>query len=137
MDPTVPGGSGLVGALRSLSESMASAHGVSCPFECSESLSFDDPGAANHLYHIAQEAMRNAIRHGRAACVTLRLGEENGHVILSVGDDGSGLPPAVASGPGMGLHVMRYRATAIGGTLAVQPRRGGGTEVICRFRRGA
>jgi PAS domain S-box-containing protein len=131
MDPTVPGGSGLVGALRQLTETLAGTHGVACPFEQSESVAIDDPVAANHLYRIAQEAMLNALRHGRATRVTVRVTDEDGQVCLAVLDDGCGLPAEVSSAPGMGLHVMRYRANVIGGKLRIQARAGGGTEVLC------
>jgi PAS domain S-box-containing protein len=137
MDPTVPGGSGLLGALRDLTGALASTHGISCQLEHFGPVAFDDPVAANHLYRIAQEAMRNAIRHGQAKRVMVRLSQDDGHVCLAVTDDGHGLPADVSSGPGMGLHVMRYRAAVIGGQLTIQARTGGGAEVVCCVTRSA
>jgi nitrate/nitrite-specific signal transduction histidine kinase len=64
--------------------------------------------------------------------VTVRLGEENGQTCVAVADDGCGVPADVASKPGMGLHVMPYHPSVIGGQLAIQARAGGGTEVVCR-----
>lgn len=135
MDPTVPGGRGLTGALRRFTETVSEPDGVVCTFEPSAPIAVDDPVAANHLYRIAQEAIRNAVRHGRATRVTVRLSEKLGQVCLTVADDGCGLPAEVASAPGMGLDVMRYRAAVIGATLTIVPRAGGGTEVVCRLRK--
>jgi PAS domain S-box-containing protein len=136
MDPTVPGGSGLVSALRELTRTMASEHGVPCPFASPRPIAVDDPVTANHLYRIAQEAIRNAIRHGRPTQVAVRLTEsDDGKLTLAVADDGCGLPPGTPNGTGIGLHVMRYRASVIGAQLAIRNRSSGGTEVVCRLTR--
>ena len=136
MDPTVPGGSGLVSALRALTRTMASEHGVTCLFAAPPPVSIDDAVTANHLYRIAQEAIRNAIRHGRPQAVTVDLAEtDDGKVCLTVADDGCGMPCSAPTGPGIGVHVMRYRASVIGAELAIRARKGGGTEVVCRLPR--
>jgi signal transduction histidine kinase len=136
MDPTVPGGSGLVSALRELTRTMASEHGVPCPFASPRPIAIDDPLTANHLYRIAQEAIRNAVRHARPTQVAVQLTEnDEGKLTLAVADDGCGLPSGTAHATGIGLHVMRYRASVIGAELAIRPRSGGGTEVVCRLAR--
>ena len=79
-------------------------------------------------YRIAQEAISNAIRHGKARRVGSRSPGGETHR-LQVRDDGAGLPKDVTRAQGMGLRIMQYRATMIGGALTVQREPGGGTSV--------
>jgi signal transduction histidine kinase len=91
-----------------------------------------NPFLAGHLYRIAQEAVNNAVKHARAAEVVIRLLRRDGALLLAVEDDGAGLPRGRgAPAEGIGLSVMRHRANAIGATLAVEARRGGGVSVRC------
>jgi signal transduction histidine kinase len=88
---------------------------------------------ATHLYHIAQEAVNNAIKHGRSGRILLSLGREDGAGILTVEDDGVGLATPPARHPGLGLRIMNHRAGMIGGSLEVRSGAVGGTVVRCRF----
>ncbi len=78
------------------------------------------------VYRIAQEAISNAIRHGRATSIELALESVGGFMQLRVQDNGTGLPKVAAPQPGIGLQTMQHRAAQIGGTLHVgnAPRRG-------------
>ena len=53
--------------------------GVSCKFECENAVLIHDNRIATHLYHIAQEAVNNALKHGKARNIVLRLTAENGY----------------------------------------------------------
>ena len=77
--------------------------------------------AALTLYRIIQEALTNAVRHGRAASVHIGLMGREGGVSLSVEDDGQGFD-ADAGTEGLGLTLMRERAARLGGTLRVESR---------------
>lgn len=131
--PVDLGGESLAGALRRLAEDIESQTGVRCVVD-SEDWALPSPMADN-LYHIAQEALTNAVRHGRASSIVIRLRADGERGVLSVADDGVGLPPAGAHGEGMGLRIMRYRAEMIGGELRVQKAGEGGVEVRCSFDR--
>ncbi|MES2705785.1 MAG: ATP-binding protein [Verrucomicrobiota bacterium] len=92
----------------------------------------ENPEISIHLYRIAQEAVANAAKHGRAGEIIISLTPVGRRMELSIEDNGKGLPPASAEGVGgMGLRVMHYRAGLIGGTLNVGPRAGGGVVVTC------
>ena len=80
------------------------------------------------IYRVAQEAMTNVARHARASNVELRLERVHDEVILTVRDDGRGLPPAAQSSS-HGIRGMRERAMLIGAGLAIAPAPGHGTEV--------
>jgi len=137
MNPVVADGSGLMHALRRLAGTTRRTHRVACTFGCPEPVSIENATAASELYHIAQEAIHNAIQHGRAKRITVRLTDAGHGVCLTVTDNGGGLPADVTHAPGMGLRVMRYRAGLIGGHFTIQGRRGGGAEVICRIPKPA
>ncbi|MDR3402343.1 MAG: PAS domain S-box protein [Chthoniobacter sp.] len=132
MNPVVADGDGLMHAFRRLARTTARTHRLMCLFRCPVPVSIENPRTANELYRIAQEAIHNALRHGKAKRITLRLSGTEDALCLTVMDNGCGLPADVSHTPGMGLRVMRYRAGLIGGQLVVQSRRRGGTEVICR-----
>jgi PAS domain S-box-containing protein len=98
---------------------------------------------ANHLYRIAQEAVTNAMKHGRASAVRLHLTEVHGKVRLTIDDNGCGMPPSLiraASSPksdgaprvdGMGLRIMRHRARIAHGDVRFESGGQTGTRVVC------
>ena len=77
--------------------------------------------------------MNNAIKHGRAKNILIRLfsGERQGTLIVK--DDGVGIERPQAPHAGVGLHIMGYRAGMIGGSLEVHQEQPRGTAVTCRF----
>jgi PAS domain S-box-containing protein len=95
---------------------------IRCPLLIGES-------AAAHLYLIAQEAINNAVRHGRARSITVTLRTSRTLASLSITDDGAGIAAIPARGAGMGLKLMEYRSAVIGGVMRIKPLPGGGTRV--------
>jgi signal transduction histidine kinase len=96
-----------------------------------------EPDGAGEVMRIAQEALQNALRHAHASRVDVRLEAHDGHVRLTVADDGVGFDPAE---PGLrsrrlGLTSMEERARALGGTLTIQSRPGAGTTVALEVPR--
>src|SRR5262249_8801975 len=86
---------------------------------------------ANHLYRIAQEAVRNAVRHGQARSIRLHLSAARAKVKLSITDDGIGMPGDALDAVGMGLKIMCYRARMLGGDVSFEPVEPSGTRVVC------
>jgi PAS domain S-box-containing protein len=124
---------GLMAALQSLAATTETVSGVSCSFQCDTPVLVSDASTAVHLYRIAQEAVSNAIRHGRAKQIRLTLSADHNRAILSILNDGRRFPKRPPRKKGMGLQVMGYRAEVIGGILTVQPGPTGGTQVTCEF----
>lgn len=89
--------------------------------------------AATQLYHIAQEAISNALKHAGASRLRVSLDATPNDLKLIVEDDGSGYRPKASSGSG--IVIMKDRASLIGATLAVRQRKSGGTEVVCTLPR--
>ncbi|MEU8674453.1 sensor histidine kinase [Streptomyces sp. NPDC048560] len=79
-------------------------------------------------YRIVQEALTNVARHADRAGTTVRIGYTAGSLVVSVDDQGPCGPGDTVT-PGTGLTGMRERVTALGGTLVVAPRAGGGLSV--------
>jgi len=83
------------------------------------------------LFRIAQEAVSNAIKHGKARRLVISLRKARGRIVLKVSDNGGGFPRRAAKNKGMGLRIMQSRAGMIGGTIAIEPNNGGGMNVTC------
>jgi PAS domain S-box-containing protein len=90
---------------------------------------------SNHLYRIAQEAVRNAVRHGQARSIRLHLHGARAKVRLTITDDGIGMPSDAVDAPGMGLKIMRYRARILGGEVRFERAdpegKQAGTRIVC------
>src|SRR5262249_42301221 len=86
--------------------------------------------AAAQLYRIVQEALHNAVEHGRARKIEIDLGVEREKMVLTIRDDGEGFDGS-ASSNGMGLRIMQYRAQCIGGSCEIRSNCGEGTIVTC------
>jgi signal transduction histidine kinase len=124
---------GLASALEELAANAQARNNIACTFACDEQVFIRDEVAGNNLYRIAQEAVNNAIKHGRGKNISIGLGAVEDEVTLTIKDDGVGFPDALDAGSGMGLHIMNYRAKMIGAFLDIRRGAGGGTIVICSF----
>ena len=122
---------GLTSALHELASMIQTRSGVPCTFASEKNLPDLDGEITTQLYRIAQEAAHNALKHARPGTVSIRLGREDDHLVLSVQDDGIGLPPDHPTSEGMGLRVMQYRARMIGATVDVRSAPGSGTLMRC------
>ena len=126
---------GLGSALAELASRSRASYGVDVRFRRSMPLDLQiGENTANHLYRITQESISNSIRHGHAGKVLVTLRERSGQLELSVTDDGIGIAEDRVASGGMGLKIMKYRASMIGGTIEIAPRRTGGTRVKCVCR---
>ena len=85
-----------------------------------------------HLFRIVRESITNALRHGHATHVRMRIGAIAGELLLDVTDDGPGLALA-GDAAGRGLAGMRHRAQALQGSIGWEAGTLGGTKVILRF----
>jgi PAS domain S-box-containing protein len=125
--------SGLVLTLEELAANATNLFKIKCDFSCGEPAPILENAVAAHLYYIAQEAVLNAVKHGKATNVTISLKHTDGHFILSVQDDGMGFQPTNGKPTGMGIRIMNYRAKTIGATLDLKSSPGNGTRLACVF----
>ncbi len=122
---------GLKNALAEMAAGVEEVFGISCDFECGPATAAFGRIVATHLYRITQEAVNNATRHAHPKHVWITLAEKGGGVVLTVRDDGAGLPDDAGAKGGMGLRIMKYRADIIGASLDVQRGPEGGTVAVC------
>ncbi len=126
--PTALTEEGLVAALHQRLAAVEGRSDVQARLLADEAIELPAP-LEEALYHIALEALNNALRHAGAASVSVTLSRRNGGVVLEIMDDGCGFDPETLGGAGMGLTTMRERAESIGGRLNVTSKPGAGTRV--------
>lgn len=124
---------GLKGALEVLAVGVEQMFHVRCQVEGDLGAPIRDRNRATHLFRIAQEAVSNAVRHGKASTVRINLACRDGFSQMSVEDDGVGFSAIPPDNEGMGLRSMRYRAEVLGAALEIRSSASGGTSVTCRF----
>jgi len=126
--PTSPEQGGLVAALARLCQSASAYSDVEVVLRRSGDLPWLEAWRANHVYLIAQEALRNAIRHGRASRIHVTLaGREDRLVLVVTSLQGPWDPEAHRDG--LGIRIIRYRARTLDAALAIRVHRTGVTRV--------
>lgn len=129
--------SGLVLALEDLAANATNLFKIKCDFIAGSPPPALENGVAAHLYYIAQEGVLNAVKHGKAAQISLSLKPTGGHYELSIQDNGSGFDTSNGhTSKGMGVRIMQYRARTIGATLDLKSAPGAGTRITCVFLPG-
>jgi signal transduction histidine kinase len=136
LHPVEMEGEGLMDGFQELARNISERFKVSCEFECREPVLSIDAESSTHFYRIAQEAITNAVKHGKARHINISLENSNGLATLTVTDDGIGLPENPRNGPGMGLRIMAYRANMIGATFNIERLPESGTRVTCKLPPG-
>jgi PAS domain S-box-containing protein len=131
--PVVAESRGLMSALERWAGEVSDLFHVACRFECRRPVLIHDGTLADHLFHLAQEAVNNAVKHGKPGSIVIGLVSEHGSGNLTVQDDGRGFDSASGSHSGLGLRIMQYRAKIISGSLEVNSHPGMGTKVSCQF----
>lgn len=131
--PVVSEGHGLMSALERWSDEVRDVCHVECRFVCENPVLIDDVSMATHLYHIAQESVNNAIKHGKPEVITIRLASDGDTGTLIIDDDGSGYQRASSKHTGLGLGIMNHRANMMGGSLDVRSLTPHGARVTCIF----
>jgi signal transduction histidine kinase len=122
---------GLMVALEDLAQNVTARSRLQCVFARDAQVLIPDATTATHLYRITQEAISNAIRHGKAQRIDISLSAHGGRTTLTVEDDGVGLAEGRPLAAGLGLRIMAHRAAMIGGEFSIEPNPTGGTSVKC------
>lgn len=84
----------------------SSHHAIKCQFKCPKPVSVSDEAVALNLYRIAQEAVTNATKNGKANNIVITLERHRQKLVLTVVDDGRGFSVSRAR-KGMGIHIMK------------------------------
>jgi hypothetical protein len=126
---------GLVGALQLLAETVRTNFRTPCLCEVDSGIVIKNSDIETHLFRIAQEAVNNALRHGKPSKVKLSLQHvSQTECELRIEDDGAGLKKNKGEqDSGIGVRVMDYRANLIGARLTIKTKPRRGVVVTCRF----
>ncbi len=121
---------GLVEALMLRLNTIERRSGMTATYEGVDALALPSATEAE-LYHLAMEALNNALKHAQANHVAVRITVENDQLILAISDDGRGFDLSETSG-GLGLQSIRERAAALNAQLAITAEADGGTQIeVC------
>jgi PAS domain S-box-containing protein len=134
LSPVTLGAGGFSDSLAELAGQINRLGVVVCRFESRGSVRLGNDVLARHLFRIVQEAVNNALKHSGAKNILISLSQVKGNLRLCIRDDGSGLPeiPALDQrSKGIGLQVMRHRASSIGAHLEFISKPGAGLEIRC------
>jgi len=137
LHPPILQEAGLPDALRSHCEQFSASSGIPVACDADDAARDLSRGAGLALFRIAQEALANAAKHAHATRITVRLTRSADEVSLAVSDDGAGFDSnRLATSGGLGLIMMRERATQLNGTFEFESAPGRGTtiRVVIPFR---
>lgn len=120
---------GLESSLRELVSNTKLLHQVGCTLECTEIIDMHNPMIVINLYHIAGEAVQNAIRHGKADHIFIKLDTEGDNLRLCIRDNGIGMANSKEAN-GMGIRIMTYRAKLVGASFSIHSVKDEGTTIL-------
>jgi PAS domain S-box-containing protein len=127
--PSVLADEGVAEALRKRLETVENRAGIETHLQIENSVNLAED-LENDLYHIALEALNNALKHAQASQVNICIEEDENGLSLEVEDDGIGFHlNTVEDHGGLGLSTMRERARSLGGVLMIETNAGKGTRV--------
>jgi signal transduction histidine kinase len=125
----------LADSLRLLAENVRSSFRRDCDSDLDTAVKVRDGVISGHLFRIAQEAINNGIRHGNPKHLSISLKRDgNEHGLLEITNDGESFDCRPGSpAEGIGIRVMKHRASLIQAALSITSPPSGGIRVACRF----
>jgi len=125
---------GLIHALNEYCFRVSEIHNVECQFLLSGTSDNIDHMISTHLFRIAQEAVSNAIRHGRATQIKVNLNLNN-EIILYIEDNGIASERHDFTNDGMGMKIMKYRVSIAGGHIRTGKSAVGGMNIEVKIKK--
>jgi two-component system sensor kinase FixL len=132
-------GGDLEEVMNGLAATVEKMFGIPCECTMKGEIPALPESASAQFYKIAQEAVSNAIKHGKATCVWISITANAQKLVMTIRNDGIPFSPPVNPKARMGLRTMNYRANTIGATFDIKPNQEDGTIVTCvlPFKNGA
>jgi PAS domain S-box-containing protein len=121
---------GLKAAIRRMADNAEKLFNIKCTLTDFVDINFDDPTSLSHLYRIVQEATSNAVKHGNASKVVIKMEVNLDKLVLSIEDNGKGFSPDWEKEKGLGVRIMQFRSNLIGANLRIQESELGGAAII-------
>ena len=120
---------GLSVALREVCRQLSSQHRVAINLAADQPPQTLSEQVSLCFYRVAQEALSNAVKHSHSSRIELKLTNGGPTLCMQISDFGVGFDPEIQSN-GLGLAAMQERLRMVGGTLRVDSRPGGGTQLV-------
>lgn len=130
--PFTLGNLGFHAALQELTASIQNIYSIPCEYTANYDVHINNEEVELQLYYIAHEAVTNAAKHGKPTRVQLTLEQISDNLTLSISDDGIGISEKELN-DGMGIQIMKLRASVIMADINIKRRLEGGTLVECRY----
>lgn len=121
--------------IEEIRDNVKATHNISCELELDGAVKVEDVSRRINLYYIIQEAVLNAVKHAGAGKIKIALLSRDDLVTLRVEDNGKGFNGSTASGKGMGLSIMKFRARMIGAAINIKSTPRGGTVMTVKFKK--
>lgn len=125
-------GTSLMRILEELASTTQSTSGIACHFHCPKLPIIKESNVATHLYKIAREGIGNAVKHGKPRLIEVGLVQNDGHIILTVKDDGSGFVGNPQKTKGIGLRLAHYRSQAMNASFQMESNVPHGVILTCK-----
>jgi len=120
---------GLVPAIQSLCDDVSRQHAIAIAFQSDLVPARLSPDAALCMFRIAQEGLRNIVKHAHTTAAQVSLSASDSDLSLQIADRGRGFVPGEQDRTGLGLISIRERVNFLGGRLAVDSKPGEGTRI--------
>ena len=124
-------GGDLAEVMNGLAATVEKMFGIPCECTLKGEIPPLPENASAQFYKIAQEAVSNAIKHGKASCVWISVTTTPQKLVVTIKNDGIPFSPPANPKARMGLRTMNYRANTIGATFEIKPNQKNGTIVTC------
>jgi PAS domain S-box-containing protein len=133
LHPSVLERIGLNQAMEQLCKEFTDRRGLQTWFSHGDTPASLSVASALCLYRVAQESLRNIVRHAHTKHATVLLSATRGGLHLSIEDDGVGFDPKTVNGKArLGLVSMQERVRLVGGSLTIHSAPGQGTRIDLR-----
>ncbi len=126
---------GLVEAVREMARTFQAGHGIDVESDLEAMSGFFSEDWNTDVYRMIQEALINACKHADAREIKISAALQGDVLRVKVADDGLGLKGEAEELDGLGLRIMRERASHLGAGFKIESSDGKGTEVIFEFRK--
>jgi signal transduction histidine kinase len=107
-------------ALDELAAHAREMFGIACRYKVIGAIPPLDPSVTKQLYKVAQEALTNAIKHGKAKRAAITVENQPAELVLTIQNRGLPFPDLEGHSTGMGLSIMNYRSSLIGASLDIK-----------------
>jgi signal transduction histidine kinase len=135
LNPVAVEAGGFINGLARLADSTRETFRIDCHLQHDGCAVPENAVLQHNLYRIAQQAITNAVTHGKATHIVLEVSDDGQGLRLAVVDDGIGLGKATSSSAsGLGLEIMCYRCNVLGLNLDIQAIPDGGTAIVIEQR---